>query len=54
MPALVYRRRRFPAKRRKPKRFVWTAVGPITYEKSGSLAASPTLTGADVFDPFKD
>lgn len=36
--------------RAKPRRFVWSfGVGPVTYSKTGSLAASGLLSGVDVF-----
>lgn len=48
MPALVYRRRR--TKQRRVKRFIWTAVSPITYDKTGSLSPAAQLYGGDVFE----
>lgn len=50
MPALAFRRRSYRRRYGKPTKFVWTVVGPVTYEKTGSLTAGGLLAGADVFE----
>lgn len=50
MPALAYRRRSYRRKLGKPRKFVWSVAGPITYDKTGSLTAGGLLSGADVFE----
>ena len=50
MPALVSRRRSSRRRYGKPRRFVWSVVGPITYEETGSLTAGGLVSGADVFE----
>lgn len=51
MPALAYRRRAFRTKPRKPKRFLWTVVSPITYDKTGSLTSGALMSGVSEFVP---
>lgn len=50
MPALAFRRRSYRRRYGKPRKFVWSVVGPVTYEKTGSLTASAQLYGGDVFE----
>lgn len=50
MPALAYRRRSYRRRLGKPRKFVWTVVGPVTYDKTGALIGGALLAGADVFE----
>ena len=50
MPASSYRRRAYRRDLVKPRKFLWTAVGPVTYQKEGSLTSQGLVSGADVFE----